>query len=125
MILLVCGGRAFDNASLMNKILTDLCPQKIRHGGAKGADALAEAWAKARGIPTEVFLADWENHPGIAGKLRNINMIRKGGIDLVVAFPGGGGTEHMMQLTREMHIPLLDVQLIAGPGRRQPDPLVF
>jgi hypothetical protein len=52
---------------------------------ARGADTLAEEWAKVRGIPCT---ADWDDLGRKAGPIRNAQMLRKGRPELVVACPG-------------------------------------
>jgi len=44
---------------------------KLVSGGAKGADTLAERFAKELGIDCEVFLADWNKHGKAAGFIHN------------------------------------------------------
>lgn len=85
----------------------------IIHGDCQtGADSYAEAWAKARGVPSEKYPADWDNikrvgavirtnkygklYDVIAGFERNTKMMREGRIDIGVVFPGGPGTLDMM-----------------------------
>lgn len=74
-------------------------PLVLRHGGAKGADTLADsvwrswmgAWADCIYLEPEVFMAAWDLHGKKAGALRNQQMIDdlKPGerIDLALAFP--------------------------------------
>jgi hypothetical protein len=65
-------------------------------GGARGADTMAHDWALSRGIPTEVYMAEWERLGRKAGPLRNQRMLQEGKPNLVVAFPGGRGTANMV-----------------------------
>lgn len=46
----MCGGRDFDDMALVERTLDALVVTEIIEGGAKGADALAERWAEARGV---------------------------------------------------------------------------
>lgn len=62
----------------------------IVHGAARGADRLTEEWAVGcnPAIKTEqypVTSADWEEHPRIAGYMRNQKMVELGA-DVCVAF---------------------------------------
>lgn len=96
--VLVCGGRDFQDQAKLWAALDDLTGVVlVIHGGARGADSLGGAWAVARGIPVEVFPADWAKHRKKAGILRNIQMLTDGKPDLVVAAPGGRGTEDMVR----------------------------
>lgn len=101
----MCGGRDFADAEGMGAALRLLQHQKgiscLIHGGARGADALAAAWAKAQGIEAVIFPADWESHGRAAGPIRNRRMIAEGKPDGVVAFPGGRGTADMIGAAEE------------------------
>lgn len=57
-----------------------LSPSIVMHGGAKGADACADAWCRLPPgtIPLLVFRADWHTHGKAAGPLRNARMLRDG-----------------------------------------------
>ena len=76
--LLVAGSRTFDDASLLyNKLDFYLQGREevlIVHGGARGADSLANQYAKDRNFKTKVFLPNWERYGKKAGILRNIEM---------------------------------------------------
>jgi hypothetical protein len=54
-------------------------------GGAKGADSLAERWAKDNAIPTTVFKPDWNKLGKKAGILRNTDIVNES--THLVAFP--------------------------------------
>ena len=84
---------------------------EVVSGGASGADAEGETWAKAHGIPIKRFPADWNTHGRAAGPIRNKQMAEYA--DAVVLFPGGRGTASMKSLAhtyglnpiREVHNP--------------------
>lgn len=100
MKVLVCGGRNYDNylelCKTMTTIHSNLPIDEVIHGGAKGADTLAGEWAEGAGIPVRVFKADWHKHGRSAGPIRNKQMLVEGKPDIVVAFPGGRGTQNMV-----------------------------
>lgn len=106
MKVLVCGGRHYADRQKVYKILDTLQPTCIVTGMAPGADTLAWDWAKARGIPTEEYPADWKKHGRSAGPIRNAKMLQESKPKLVVAFPGGSGTAHMVRISREAHVPV-------------------
>jgi len=56
-------------------------------GGAKGADTLAERFAKENNIPLTVVLPDWKKHGRAAGPLRNKIIVDIA--DIVFAFWDG------------------------------------
>lgn len=119
MRILVCGGRNFYDYTLVSKTLNALFPSTddmstwlpppdtvIIHGGAKGADSLADQWAVTKGVEIEEYKADWIKHGRAAGPIRNQLMLDKGKPDLVIAFPGGAGTADMVRRAKKAGIPV-------------------
>ena len=101
--VLVCGGRDYHNESQMILTLSAfLLPDDvIVHGGARGADSLAgDVGGRLLGHKVEVYPADWHTHGKAAGPIRNQQMLDSG-IDLVIAFPGGKGTEDIVRRARK------------------------
>jgi YspA, cpYpsA-related SLOG family len=98
---IICGGRGYADARSLFKAL-DVLHAKVGvslliHGDAKGADRLAEQWAKKRGVPYRAFPAYWKRDgERRAGPLRNQRMLDEGKAEGVVAFPGGTGTADMV-----------------------------
>jgi hypothetical protein len=92
---LVCGGRDYNDADRVWQVLARVSPTVVIEGCAAGADRLAEGWAKLAGVTLIHFPADWRKHGKAAGPIRNKQML--GAFpDVVVAFPGGRGTENMV-----------------------------
>jgi Predicted Rossmann fold nucleotide-binding protein involved in DNA uptake len=56
----------------------------IVSGGARGVDSAAESAARARGLQTIIFPADWEAHGKGAGFIRNADIVANA--DMIVAF---------------------------------------
>lgn len=104
MKVLVCGGRDFLDGTFVDKTLAAVHQQRqitrIIHGGARGADTLAGLWANRQRIDESVYPADWKAHGKAAGSIRNVRMLEESEPDMVVAFPGGTGTAHMVALAR-------------------------
>ncbi len=100
MRVLVTGGR-FWLRRRQTRVFLDLVHEEIGidlliHGGAKGADRMCAEWAKDRGIEVLLFEPDWVRDGKMsAGKIRNQRMIDEGKPDLLLAFPGEGGTADM------------------------------
>jgi hypothetical protein len=108
--VLVCGGRNYDNWILMDEILHSLKPRPtmIIAGGARGADQGAYDWARTVGIPTALCEPNWGAHGKGAGPRRNLAMLQLWP-DLVVAFPGGRGTRHMVEVAQQAGITIMKV----------------
>lgn len=128
LVVLVTGGRAFRDSrhvcSVLDALNTEgqgadwmgVGPGGIRllvHGGARGADELADRWAASAWVPVEVFEADWR--PGgvfdrSAGHKRNgvmgARLVPELPRAVVVAFPGGPGTAGMCKVARRLRLPL-------------------
>jgi hypothetical protein len=98
--VIVCGGRDYSDRKRVFSVLDCLHAARpfamIFHGNARGADTLADLWCKLRGVGVFAVPAQWAKHGKRAGPLRNQAMLGHG-IDLVVAFPGGAGTEDMVR----------------------------
>lgn len=104
MRVLICGGRDFAEFGRGFDALDALHARHaftlVIEGGAKGGDACGRAWAHERNIPVQTFEADWSLGRG-TGPIRNVRMLTEGRPELVVAFPGGRGTDHMCRIARE------------------------
>lgn len=111
--VLVTGGRDYRDKERAFTELERLHAQYqfavIIHGGAPGADKLADEWAASRAIPVEVFPADWSQHGHSAGPLRNGQMLKDSKPTLVIAFPGGKGTRDMVRRATHKGLPVVQV----------------
>jgi hypothetical protein len=102
MRILVCGGREWSNYTMTSGVLDGFRQQYhekgqpivIVQGGAIGADFLGKRYAEQYNIPCEEFKAEWKKYGRAAGPIRNSAMLETlvPGADVVVAFPGGRGT---------------------------------
>jgi len=114
MRLIVAGSRTFKDYSLLSRKLDALLSRWVGQGkeiiiisgGAKGADALGQAYARKRGFNCTVVPAEWNKYGRSAGYRRNEVMAAMA--DAVVAFWDGSspGTSHMIRLARERRLPL-------------------
>ena len=81
MKVLVCGSRTWQNRQIIKRELMKL-PREgtiIVHGGAQGADSLADDVARKMGFEVRVYPVtetDWQEHGKSAGPRRNSHMIR-------------------------------------------------
>ena len=112
--VLVCGGRNFNDRKLLVKVLDDLYLNRgmttLIEGEAKGADQMSAWWAEAYNIIIERYPANWSRYGRSAGHIRNQQMIDEGKPDLVVAFPGGKGTDNMVQRAKAAQVLVLDLR---------------
>lgn len=119
MKILVCGGRDYNNYSFIKYVLDNinkkLIPHTITcivHGGARGADSLAGKWAKENNIYCQVYEAEWDKYGKSAGIKRNEKMLKNSDPNLVVAFSGGRGTNHMVEHSLKKNYKVLDLRNI-------------
>jgi predicted Rossmann-fold nucleotide-binding protein len=108
MRILVTGGRTYADPEAVRVVLRELQPAVVIHGGAPGADRLADQWARANGVRVEPYPADWSRGPS-AGPARNARMVAESRPDLVVAFPGGRGTADMVMRARAAGVEVVEV----------------
>ena len=73
---------------------------------------MAFRWAAERNVFQRVFFAKWALIGRGAGPLRNQQMLREGKPDLVLAFPGGKGTAHMVRIARKAGVPVQEVPTV-------------
>jgi len=123
MKIIICGGRDMNYADAFNWFERDMAVElahasgchgemkidRIIHGGCKGADSAADAWAKSEGIPVIACPADWKKHGKAAGPIRNRQMIEIHNPDYVVALPGGKGTADMISQAESHGIPVIRI----------------
>lgn len=114
MKAIVCGGRDYKDRDFffatMDAIHQNLKLTAIIEGGASGADELALEWSRERGIPEHArYTADWSAHGRSAGPIRNMQMLSEERPDLVIAFPGGRGTAHMVRIARDAGVKVFEI----------------
>lgn len=96
--MLVCGGRNFNDPCniLPSTLAREVEKHGITHiveGGATGADAMAREWAIGLALPCTTMRANFAGEGRSAGPRRNKRMLDWFNPVVVVAFPGGAGTE--------------------------------
>ena len=78
------------------------------HGGGPGVERIAASWAEQHGVHQIVCKPDWDRHGRAAPFRRNdelLNLLPKG----VIAFPGSGITENLVDKARQLGIPVQKV----------------
>lgn len=118
MRVLVCGGRDYADRAAVSRALAPYKPMPITtcvehviiHGGCRtGADALADEWCDVFGVRKRVYAADWKKYGKAAGPIRNARMLAEGWPDVVIAFPGGRGTDDMVRQAKAAGVPVVRV----------------
>lgn len=116
MKLLITGSRNFDDYNVLKQAIEEV--QKLQnekitmilHGGAKGADTLAQNWANENKISTQIIKPDYKKYNGkIAPLMRNKELIKLA--DCTLAFytkNRTGGTWYTSQKTIESQKPLYE-----------------
>ena len=110
--ILVCGGRTYNERAKVADVLCELSANRrgeamtLIHGAAAGADKIAAECAGDLGWTIEAYKANWLRYGTSAGPIRNRAMIDRGKPDLVIAFPGGSGTEDMVARAEKAGIPV-------------------
>ncbi len=132
MKTIICGGRDYvltrGDARWLDGLLETLPITEVFSGGAPGADAGGEKWARARGVPVDPHPAKWDDitAPGaviktrrdgkkynaLAGFWRNQEMAEQA--QICIAFPGGSGTADMIRRATERGMRV--IRRPAGPA---------
>jgi hypothetical protein len=109
MKIAVIGSRSFTDYELLKKTLNEITGiTKVISGGAKGADSLAEQWAKEKQIETVIYKPDWAKYGRGAGVVRNRLIIED--CDLCIAFWDGeskgtkSSIDHCKKLNKKLTI---------------------
>lgn len=109
----VAGGRDYTNELRIHNVLTTYSTkhgiETVITGAAPGADLIAEAWARKSEIPYIGVPAKWTEQGKAAGPIRNELIARCYKPDVLIAFPGGTGTEDAIQKARERNIPVFEI----------------
>lgn len=120
-VAIVTGSRHWTDWATLYKALDAAAPELVVHGGADGADGMAESWAKSRQIDSHPMRAKWGCLPNIdrrAGLARNIRMLDAYPEALVLAFPlpDSRGTWHCVReaKTRQMWVEIIQPEPFAG-----------
>lgn len=111
--IVIAGCRDYTNYDEAKEYI-DFCISNIRReneiiiisGGAKGADALGERYAKENGFAVERYSADWDTYGRSAGPRRNKQMAEV--CDCVICFWDGisRGTKTMIEYAKQYGKPV-------------------
>lgn len=108
MKVAIVGYRNFNDYKLFKDKITELNLDitTIISGGCKGADKLAEKYAKELNIPTIIHYPDWSTFGVKAGPLRNTNIVEDA--EYVIAFVSkeSKGTYDTINKAKQKKIPV-------------------
>ncbi len=101
MKIAVVGSRNFQDYTLLKNTLKNFDINQIISGGARGADTLAEDYAREKHIPVKIFYPDWQKFGKAAGFIRNKDIVKNS--DMVIAFWDGQsrGTRSSIELAKQ------------------------
>lgn len=103
--VIIAGSRTFDDYELLcTKVehylsqFTENSQIEIVSGGAQGADALGERYAKEHGLALAMFLADWKKYGNAAGPIRNEKMAEYSDIAIIFWDGQSPGSKNMIDM---------------------------
>lgn len=109
--VIVTGGRDYRNLGKVKEVLDLFDISHLIQGGASGADLIAAGYSTLYPKITSITIqADWTKHGKAAGPIRNREMLMKYPNAIVVAFPGGKGTENCIKQALELGHLVLQVR---------------
>lgn len=108
--VIVTGGRDYNDNETIKNILDLFDIGLLIQGGANGADRGAAMYASVNSIPYITVKADWDKHGKAAGPIRNREMLLKYPNAIVIAFPGGKGTDDCVRQAVALKRTVLRIQ---------------
>ncbi len=111
-LVAVAGGKEANDAGKiighLDRLKAKYADVVLVHGGGPGAEKIAAGWAERNGVHQVVCKPDWEAHGRAAPFRRNdelLALLPKG----VIAFPGSGITDNLIDKARALGIPVKQV----------------
>ena len=111
-LVAVAGGKEATDAGKiigqLDKVKAKYADVVLVHGGGPGAEKVAAGWAERNGVHQIVCKPDWDAHGRAAPFRRNdelLSLLPKG----VIAFPGSGITDNLVDKARSLGIPVQKV----------------
>ena len=109
-LVAIAGGKNVSNAGAvfapLDKARAKYDDIILCHGGGPGVERIAAQWAERNGVHQVVCKPDWDRHGRAAPFRRNdelLNLLPKG----LIAFPGSGITDNLVDKARALGIPVL------------------
>lgn len=110
MNIAVIGSREFNDYHLLETTVDAFLKERaceeitIVSGGARGADSLAEQYARNRRLPLIIKRADWSSYGKKAGYLRNVEMANIADVCIGFIVNFSPGASMMINLCKERNI---------------------
>ena len=108
-LVAVAGGKEANDVSAiighLDKLKAKYADVILVHGGGPGAEKIAAGWAERNGVHQVVCKPDWDAHGRAAPFRRNdelLGLLPKG----VIAFPGSGITDNLVDKAQSLGIPV-------------------
>ena len=108
-LVAIAGGKDVADPSAviarLDKTRAKYADMVLVHGGGPGVEKIAAQWADRNGVHQIVCKPDWNRHGRAAPFRRNeelLDLLPKG----VIAFPGSGITENLVDRARQLGIPV-------------------
>lgn len=106
MKVIIAGSRDITNYDVLLEAIAESGFEitEVVCGGARGADALGETWARKHSLPIRYFYADWNKLGKRAGYVRNADMAKYGEALIALWDGSSKGTGHMIDLANSAGI---------------------
>ena len=108
-LVAVAGGKTVNDpgavSTRLDKARAKYADMILVHGGGPGVEKVAARWAERNGVHQVVCKPDWDRHGRAAPFRRNddlLDLLPKG----VIAFPGNGITENLIDKATKLGIPV-------------------
>lgn len=116
MKLLITGSRNFKDSAVLKQAIEAVQKRQnekitlLLHGGAKGADTLAQNWAEENKIPTQIIKPNYQKYPNkTAPLIRNKVLVELADCTLALySQERTGGTWYTSQATIKANKPLYE-----------------
>lgn len=123
MKVAVVGSREFNDYFYLRDVL-DGHRDKIDllvSGGARGADTLAQKYAKENGIPILIYYPEWKKLGKQAGIIRNTLIADQADVMVAFAYKTSRGTRHAISYMRGLDKPVvvIDLEKENGKGKEE------
>lgn len=124
MKVIIAGSRKITDYEILKQAIIESGFEisQIISGGARGADALGEKYAKEHNIPVRVMSANWDFYGKSAGYIRNEEMAKTGEALIALWDGESKGTRNMISIAKRNNLKIF-VKEIKNDKNLSPLPL--